>query len=79
MADVSRKNHCKFDGKMLLKNRMPSCELVEIWPVLLSPASPVTDRLEMRDANRYVLGLGEGLSKGAAARCSLLRASIVMR
>lgn len=78
MAAARRKSHCKLVGKMELKNKMPCCELVVMWPVLLSPASPARDRRDDNDileADDGLLILGR---RAAAARVSGPREVIII-
>lgn len=84
MAAARRKSHCKLVGKMELKNKMPCCELVVMWPVLLSPASPAKHRRDDNDndndndileADGGLLTLGR---RAAAARVSGPREVIII-
>lgn len=82
MAAARRKSHCKLVGKMELKNKMPCCELVVMWPVLLSPASPAKDRRDDNDNDNNILEADDGLltlgRRAAAARVSGPREVIII-
>lgn len=82
MAAARRKSHCKLVGKMELKNKIPCCELVVMWPVLLSPASPAKDRRDDDDNDNDILEADDGLltlgRRAAAARVSGPREVIII-